>query len=140
MSFVQRPGKFNFKKLSDVKSSPIMNLMYQGDFSKATKMFQSMSLIDNIEDFKYNISGFLPGVVFGKPNSVLRECENSPGVWVFDFNNGVTIYMFSDGFRKNHYKGTSIEADLSGVPLNDVVLTEALNELWTEFKIKVDQI
>lgn len=56
--------------------------------------------------------GSEPGVIYRKPNSILRECENSPGVCVFDFSNNVTLFMFSDGFRKNHYKRTSYKVEL----------------------------
>lgn len=101
LTYIQREGKLNFEELSKLDTTRIDNL---------TRNWKSISPIwSEFVDFKNGLTGFAPGVVFDKPNSVLRECEGSPGVWIFDFSNGVTLLMFSDGFRKNHYKGTSYE-------------------------------
>ena len=47
---------------------------------------------------------------FGKPNIIMQGYESTPGVWVFDdTENHVRWFIWSDGFRKNHFKGTQIE-------------------------------
>ncbi len=76
-------------------------------------------------------------MVYGKPNNTLRELENSPGVWVFDFENGITIIMFSDGFRKNRYKGTSYEVVVRD-NLNKDDVADALESLLNDLNLRFE--
>lgn len=121
-TFSQRPGKFNFEKLSQEHTTSVVNLFLKNP------IFQSLG--DKLIDIRNGLNGWYPGVVYGKPNSELRTLESSPGVWVFDFSNGVTILMFSDGFRKNHFKGTSYEVVLNKSKDNDIL--EALEVLFDD--------
>ncbi len=127
VTFSQRPGKLNFKSLSEIDTTSIINLYYKWEGMQ--------EVLSKLSDIQYGLNGFAPGIVYGKPNSILRECEGSPGVWVFDFTNDVTILMFSDGFRKNCFKGTSYEVVLDNNPKKENVI-QALNILFEDFSIK----
>ncbi len=127
--FTQRTGKFNFQKLSNTDTTSIINLYYQNGWKDIQPTLTKFSALEN------NMHGAEPGVIYGKPNSILRECENSPGVWVFDFSNNITLFMFSDGFRKNHYKGTSYEVELKE-DLNEKSVVEALESFFEDFQMK----
>lgn len=126
VTFKQRDGKLNFKTLCDMDTTPIINL-YNWDGMG--------DILGKFVDISNGLHGSEPGLVYGKPNNTLRECENSPGVWIFDFSNNVTILMFSDGFRKNHYKGTSYEVVLDNNP-KDKDLVDSLNVLMEDFLLK----
>lgn len=129
ITFTQRVGKFNFKKLSEIDTTPVINLLHYKGWQKIIAILEDFSALGN------GMHGYQPGVVYGKPNSILKECENSPGVWVFDFSNEITILMFSDGFRKDHYKGTSYEVELKENLSEDNVIN-ALSCLFNDFQVK----
>jgi len=58
--------------------------------------------------------------------------ENRPGIWVLDFETGVTLLMFSDGHRKHSIKGCSFEVVINDA-LWDRALASALRELTVLF-------
>lgn len=52
--------------------------------------------------------------VLGKPMLIMREYESSPGLWLLDdTDTGITFLVWSDGYKKNPWKGTSYEAVFS---------------------------
>ncbi|NCQ51879.1 hypothetical protein GW796_08295 [archaeon] len=128
-TFTRRLGKFNFKKLTEVNTTSTINLLYYKGWGKISEILKEFSALEN------GMHGYHAGVVYGKPNSILKECENSPGVWVFDFSNGITLFMFSDGFRKDNYKGTSYEVEIKeGVMEKHVI--ESLKSFFDDFQKK----
>ena len=68
-------------------------------------------------------------VNLGKPNVTLPELESNPGVWVFEHTSGIILLIFSDGHRKNCYRGTSYE--LANVPDNfdDAMALSVYNDI-----------
>lgn len=130
ITFTQRNGKINFKALGNMDTTPIINL-YQ-------KWPNLHPILEKLSDITNGFHGYIPGVVYGQPNNILKECENSPGVWIFDFSNNVTILMFSDGFRKNHYKGTSYELVLDNHPKEKEVI-DAFNIFIDDFLLKLKE-
>jgi len=46
----------------------------------------------------------------GKPNVIMPEFESSPGLWVLDDElTGIRWMIWSDGYKKNPWKGTKFE-------------------------------
>lgn len=128
ITFKQRQGKFNAAKLHEINSTPILNL-----YSKFSE--DLVEVLRKFSAFENGMHGSEPGIVYGKYNSILKEFESSPGVWVFDFSNSVTLLMFSDGFRKNNYKGTSYEIVLTDNPNRENII-QALEVFYKDFQIK----
>ncbi len=108
ITFKQKNGKLNFEALGELNTTSIINLY--------GKWISLEPILGEFSDISNGLHGYWPGILYGKPNSILRECENSPGVWGFDFSNDISLLMFSDGFRKNNYKGTSYELLLDNNP------------------------
>lgn len=133
ITFKQRIGKFNYKKLAETNTIPTLNLLYYNLWKKIIKVLKKFSALEN------GMHGYQPGVIYGKPNSILKECENSPGLWIFDFSNEVSVFMFSDGFRKDNYKGTSYEIEIKeGITEKKVIeaLTCFFNDFQEKFKLQ----
>lgn len=127
--FSQKNDKINLKILYDIDSEPIINLLNKNRDDK---------LISILEKYSHPINkmhSYYPGVVYGKPNGILKGLENSPWFWFFEFSNNVQILMFSDGFRKNHFKGTSYEiVNSNSQKINKIC--DALDVFFNDFQSK----
>lgn len=89
-------------------SEPIMNLAVQMDDKERT-LFHNLFFNDD--------TLLLPGSDavknIGKPNVIVRDFESSPGLWVLDDEETeITFLIWSDGYKKQPWKGTSYEAIL----------------------------
>lgn len=138
MPFIQRSGKFNFAKLSDVKTKTISTLAYNSQYPAVARVYNKWA-IPGKSDSEFSMFSKIPGRVAGKPNSILRQCESSPGIWVYDFDSSVTIYMFSDGYKKYPYKGTNFEVEL-GANVADEDISNALQELYNYLKEEFEKL
>lgn len=141
INFIQSKEKFNFNKLSLLNTTPIINLYGNLNYPNIEPIIQKYSSFDNL------MHSYELGLIYGKPNSIIRECENSPGVWVFNFSNNITLLMFSDGFRKNNYKGTSFELVINdningshAVDALDFFFNDAQSKLKLQFPDNYNQI
>lgn len=61
-------------------------------------------------DFLIGLSDIIRNDGLGQPLNTMPEFESNPGVWILDdTETGEFIMVFSDSYRKNAFKGTSIE-------------------------------
>lgn len=62
----------------------------------------------------------------GDPLVKMRGYESTPGLWMFDdIETGTRFLIWSDGYKKNPWKGTSVEA---------IVNTEQIKTIDVSFK------
>lgn len=130
---VQVPGHIPFKRLydDDFDTSQILNYAHQPKYPDTTKVveaeFQERVITRGQAPSYHN-----PEVVrtLPKPNCSMPQLESSPHVWHFrDTDTGIEFLMFSDGRRKNHFKGTSVEVLLNGNEQDDKKLADAYTRL-----------
>jgi hypothetical protein len=112
--FVQRTSKMKIAEIESLGTDTLINVLYhRGDYPTTLKQYhydlasgdQLLWCINSAEAIRN----------FGKPNVTMMDYENRPGAWVFDHEpTGIVLVVFSDGHRKDPYKGTSYE--LANIP------------------------
>jgi hypothetical protein len=83
-------------------ATSIPNLYQQGAvIAKALASFNSGGMWNGSVEMIKNL---------GAPLVRVREYESSPGLWVLDdTESGITFLIWSDGYKKNPWKGTTVE-------------------------------
>ncbi len=94
-------AKLTGKAVSAINSDSIINFTIRSE--PLTELFRSDALVGWLGSSK--ITGGL-----GTPNVILRSLESSPGVWwLKDQETSWEFLVFSDGWKKKPWKGSSIE-------------------------------
>lgn len=112
-------------------SSPIINYSYTPEFPETSRVIDE-EFEERRRTLGNNISYHYPRVIrtLPKPNCSMPQLESSPHVWHFrDTDTGIEFLMFSDGLRKGHYKGTTVEVVYSENVKDDLKLAESYNNL-----------
>jgi hypothetical protein len=123
-------GHISYKQLltEEYDTDPLVNFAYRPQYVETTKVHDELQASHRAARKSYHhpkITRSLP-----KPNSSIPMFENSPHVWHFyEMQTGIEFLVYSDGRRKNHYKGTSIEVMLNGNEKDDSKLAHAYKEL-----------
>lgn len=132
---VQVLGHISYKWLLKEEniSCPIVNYAHSPNFPLVTEVLckEFEEIYESYESYRNSISCNRPNVIraLPKPNSSIPALENSPHIWHWrDTETGIEFLMFSDGRRKNHYKGTSIEV-LCNNHIDDAKLADAYSRL-----------
>jgi len=97
------PKKFTIKEVEELSGNAdtLNNLCY----SKSL-----MKIYDSCVASRPSIFGKSHIKALGKPNVTMRGYESNPGAWIFnDTDSQITWIMFSDGHKKNSFKGASYE-------------------------------
>lgn len=134
MPIVRRAGKMTKQEVIDLGTDPIINLMYSyaqnsGVVSALKKLLPGQPM-DPARKFEQLFGMIMPGWLGaskitsgeGAPNAKFQEYEGYPGAWVYgDTETGITFVVWSDGWKKHPWKGSSIEwAPPQGSMFNDV--------------------
>lgn len=107
--FKQRQHKMKIAEVEALGSDTLMNVIFHHSrFPKTLKCYhEDMSSGDSL---LWGVNGKEAVQHLGKPNVNMIGYESRPGAWVFDHEpTGIILVIFSDGHRKNPYKGTSYE-------------------------------
>jgi hypothetical protein len=107
----QVTGHRSYKWLAQQDSCPIMNFAHVPAFPLMTEVIKKEDE-ERVRSLGQNASYHWPEVIhtLPKPNNSMPQLESAPHVWHWrDTDTDVEFLMFSDGLRKNHYKGTSVE-------------------------------
>lgn len=107
----QVPGHRSYKWISRQDSNPVVNYAYSPAFPLMSAVLEE-EFNERVQTLGNNISYHYPKVIktLPKPNCSVPVLESSPHLWHFkDSETEVEFLMFSDGLRKNHFKGTSVE-------------------------------
>jgi len=102
----RRPGKLTIKEIETLSLSAtnLQNLAYSFVFRDTADLMKSYIISSP------SIYGAEPIKRLPRPNVTMKGYESSPGCWVFDDTESkITWIMFSDCYRKSHFKGTSYE-------------------------------
>lgn len=126
-------GHRSFKWLEQNDSCHIINFIHHPNFPETTKVLEN-EFEERLKTRGNNISYHYPEVVntFPEPNNSMPMLESSPHIWHFrDDETEIEFLMFSDGLRKNHYKGTRVEVlyDENEYHEEDNKLAHAYNRL-----------
>lgn len=127
--FKQRTHKMKISDIENLETDTLLNIMYHrvnGD--KTADRYQKDIVSAN--HLKWGLHGRKAVRHLSKPNVTMMGYENRPGAWVFDHEpTGIVLVMFSDGHRKDPYKGTSYElANLPG-NFNDEMLYDVYQDI-----------
>lgn len=130
----QRPGKMKMKEIEDFQDSRIhevlVNLAYTTQFPNLHKIIFKRV----IRPFHY-CSAYAVKTL-GKPNVTMRGYESNPGVWVLDDSkSGITWHIWSDGHKKNCFKGTSYEV-FYPVDITDKEMCDAVTRLFNKLGVE----
>ena len=122
---VQHEGKLTMKQIEQISSEgEVLNNYYYSNrfptlrawWSASRPWYKSILPRDDFDvEFESNarIHGSEIAMKFGTPNCHMKEYESYPGAWVFyDKEADIRWLVFSDGIRKNHFKGTSYEVTI----------------------------
>lgn len=104
-------GHRTFKWLCQQDSNPVINYAYNPAFPLMSNVLED-ELNERVETLGQNVSYHYPEVIktLPKPNCSMPALESSPHIWHFkDTETEIEFVLYSDGLRKNHYKGTSVE-------------------------------
>lgn len=107
----QVPGHRSYKWLMSIDSTPVCNYAYLPNFPLMSTVLED-EFRERTETLGNNISYHYPRVIqtLPKPNCSVPALESSPHLWHFkDSETEVEFLVFSDGLRKNHFKGTTVE-------------------------------
>lgn len=127
---VQRP-KMTMKEVEDLslegRVEVLGNYAHIKEFPKFTKWYRKY-----VAGSHFSIYGFDKVTNLGKPNVIMQKYESRPAVWVFeDTDTGLIWCIYSDGLRKNAYKGTRYEMTIPNLrEFNDKVLVKSVTALF----------
>jgi hypothetical protein len=131
----QVPGHRSYKWFlkEENHSCPILIFAYTPNFPLVTQVIDR-EYEERVRTRGNTASYHWPEVIrtLPKPNNSVPAFESSPHVWHFkDTETDIEFLMFSDGRRKNHYKGTSVEVicDANGHHKQDAMLAAAYSRL-----------
>jgi len=138
--FTRVTKKYTIKDIEQADTETLLNLSH-----KVQKPY-NFRIADLIKAFL--VTDYVDGDVvsqFGKPNVTMKGYESNPGVWVFEHKQyGVQLFIFSDGHKKNCFKGTSYEFsfshDLNGQELVDLIcdvfrlVNPKIQDFWLDKK------
>lgn len=101
MAIVRREDKVTQAQLEALQGALVIN-----------RAFDGLPELDAIVEI--TMSGWLGASEIiageGKPNVIVRDYESSPGAWIFDdTDTGIAFVVWSDGWKKHPWKGSSIE-------------------------------
>ncbi len=109
---VQREGKIRIRDIESLNTEPLHNLFYDERFPSLNKIYANMHR-NPVRGLSSVMYGGNSVAKLGKPNVRMVGYESTPGAWVFDdTETGIIWVIFSDCYKKNHYKGTSHEVIL----------------------------
>jgi hypothetical protein len=109
---VRREGKVTIKAIEALDSDSIINMAMRGSP-------ELDAIFDLINPGWIGSSKITSGE--GAPNVILQEYEASPGAWLYDeTETGITFVVFSDGWKKDPWKGSSIECVLNGADVSQL--------------------
>ncbi len=85
----------------------------------------------------YNLHGDTVIKSFGvRPSCVIHDYDSSPGVWVVDdTETGIVWYVYSDLYRKKHFKGTSYELQIPDNVTEDQLIL-AISKFFKQYGLK----
>lgn len=129
----QVPGHIPFKALNTDRfdTNTIINFAHDPKYPETTGVVEA-EFQERVITRGQNVSYHYPEVVrtLPKPNCSMPQLEGSPHVWHFrETETGVEFLMFSDGRRKNHFKGTSVEVILNESAKDDKKVADAYTRL-----------
>ena len=127
----QLPGHRSLKWLEDDENSsmPMINYIFSPNFPLTSAVFERDMDRSHQPD---SVCWHRPSVIkkLPKPNCSVPSFENSPHLWHFiDTDTEIEFLLYSDGLRKGHYKGTSIEVMTHGEFKQDKKLAAAYSAL-----------
>lgn len=132
---IQIPGKRYISWFEKHDTNPVINYSHSPAFPSMTEVLEW----EYEETYLHRKPSYhRPSVVktLPEPNNAVRSFENSRHVWHFkETETGIEFIFISDGLRKNHYKGSSVEviAVESNAHKNDNLLAKAYKALLTYF-------
>lgn len=137
---VQHEGKLTIKQIEQISSEGdvLSNFYYTERFPtlRAWWALQKADEDDLMKQFEMNhrMHGFEIARLLGTPNCHMRGYESYPGAWVFyDTEYKIRWLVFSDGIRKNHFKGTSYEVTLPESGITEADFKAAINKFFGHF-------
>jgi hypothetical protein len=97
---IQNKTKITRKEVMGLITEPLSNIVYEKFyFEFVQKLYHDPSLSQQLFIDK-----------LGKPNITMPDLESNPGVWILqDEVSGISFIIFSDLYKKNHFKGTFFE-------------------------------
>jgi hypothetical protein len=125
---IQHQGKLTIKNIERIsgEGSVLSNFYYTDRYPtlrawwarprnilrEALDHFSGQQMKDEFE-LNHRMHGREIAKLFGTPNCNMKGYESYPGAWVFyDTVSNVRWLVFSDGIRKNPFKGTSYEVTI----------------------------
>ena len=125
--FVRIDRKFKIAEIEQFETDTLNNVLIKYNCTKTHKQIIKDTVTGVTLDI--GIHGFEAVSKMGKPNVTMQGYENSPGAWVFEHTTGIILVIFSDGHRKNCYKGTSYE--LANIPddFDDVLASTVYRDI-----------
>lgn len=116
---IQHDGKLTIKQIEKISSEgDVLNNFYYSEKYPTLRVWWAQE-VSNSDDLRkqsnvnHRLHGFEIARLMGKPNCHMKGYESYPGAWVFyDTEFKVRWLVFSDGIRKNHFKGTSYEVTI----------------------------
>lgn len=119
--------RFSRSEITNLESQTLYDTLVINRCRKALKIMEKDVLSGDHLRMGFNSGRAV--VNLGKPNVTLPGLESNPGVWIFEHTSGVILLVFSDGHRKNCYRGTSYE--LVNVPDNfdDIMALSVYNDI-----------
>jgi len=114
----QHQGNLTIKEIEKISSQgEVLSNLYYSDRFPNFRGFWSVKAGDSTLgqqlEMNFRIHGCDIAQKFGKPNCHMKGYESYPGAWVFyDDVRNLRWLVFSDGIRKNHFKGTSYEVTI----------------------------
>ncbi len=114
--FVRRTSKMKIAEVEALGTNTLMNVLFHhGKYPNTIKQYRHD--LESGDHLLWCINGAEAVRNYGKPNVTMMDYESRPGAWVFDHEpTGIVLVVFSDGHRKNSYKGTGYE--IANIPDN----------------------
>lgn len=119
MSIIRRHDKITQKEAEALGSeaTSIVNLLRHD--KKLADVYQHI-----LDDYESRWFSSKVVIDLGEPLVKMRKYESSPGLWIFDdTETNITFLIWSDGYKKKPWKGTSYEVIASDDKLNNVGLS-----------------
>lgn len=140
---IQHEGKLKIKDIENISSEgdvlnnfyytpkyPTLNLWW----AKEIKPLDPQGDLAGQLEINHRIHGFEIARLLGTPNCHMQGYESYPGAWVFyDTEYNIRWLVFSDGIRKNHFKGTSYEVTLPENGITEDDFKAAIRKFFSHF-------
>lgn len=128
----QRDGRMTIAQAEELGAEASSLLNYWQRNEKLAQLMQA-ALREPTELWRHG-SRAVRGL--GAPLVRMRGYEATPGLWVFDdAPSGIVFLVWSDGYKKHPWKGTSYEAIASAV--QEAALPEAYTRLMAYLRSKL---